>query len=170
VPTNIDERLPIWPADVLSGLLGKINNTDWNKPNLDSWQLIIPKEEQPSFAYGRQDPLIRSHHLNALYDFLSDGKETTRKRAEAALRQLTRTAEGGYELLSHLPIGLAMPLHEAIRTCQVSPAGEWNPAAYQFIGRNDLAENGAAASEIHYTSGYRTIKDYIVRYTFRILE
>ncbi len=57
-----------------------------------------------------------------------------------------------------------MPLHEALRTCQVSPAGEWQPAAYQFIGRDDLAENGATTSETLFTSGYRTTKDFIVRH------
>ncbi|KAI0688498.1 hypothetical protein BC835DRAFT_1284508 [Cytidiella melzeri] len=142
VPANLDERLQIWPADVFADLFARMNNSEWNKPALDSWQLILPKGSLPSFAFGRQDPLVRSHQINAIYDALADGNETTRKRAEMALRLLSRTGEGGYDLLSRLPIGLAMPLHEAIRTCQVSPAGEWHPSAYQFIGRHDLAENG----------------------------
>ena len=159
----MDEQLPIWPVDVFSNLFGRINNSDWNKPALDSWQLILPKGSTPSFAFGRQDPLVRYHQVTAIYDALADAKESTRKRAELALRQLIRTGDGVHNLLGRLPIGLSLPLHEGIRTCQVSPAGEWHPAAYQFIGRDDLAENGATASETLFTNGYRTIKDYVVR-------
>ncbi|KAI0087606.1 hypothetical protein BDY19DRAFT_1058080 [Irpex rosettiformis] len=162
VPTNVDEQLPIWPTDVFSNLFGRINNSDWNKPTVDSWHLILPKGTPPSFAFGRQDPLVRYHQVTAIYDALADSKESTRKRAEVALRLLIRTGDGGYDLLNRLPIGLAMPLHEGIRTCQVSPAGEWNTAAYQFIGRDDLAENGASTSEALFTSGYRTVKDYVL--------
>ncbi|KAI0341254.1 hypothetical protein BDW22DRAFT_1397598 [Trametopsis cervina] len=162
VPANLDERLPIWPTDVPAGLFGKLNNSDWSLPALDTRRLILPEGTTPSFAFGRQDPLLRTHQVHAIYQALADGKENTRKRAELALRLLTRSGDIAYDLLHRLPIGLSMPLHEAIRTSQLSPAGDWSPAAYQFIGRNDLAESGAHTSETLFTSGYRSIKDYIL--------
>ncbi|WFC99973.1 Anaphase-promoting complex subunit 1 [Malassezia yamatoensis] len=41
--------------------------------------------------------------------------------------------------LARLPIGIAMPLHEAIRTNQLDPPKSWTPEAYRLVKRYDAA-------------------------------
>jgi hypothetical protein len=65
--------------------------------------------------------------------------------------------------INRLPLGLAAPLREAARTCQLSPPSEWPLAAYRAIGRNDLATCATDAPDMLFNDGYRTVKDYIVR-------
>ena len=64
--------------------------------------------------------------------------------------------------IAHIPLGVASALKEALRTCQLSPSGDWPLPAYELVGRNDLAEglNNSPAPLFH--SGYRSVKDYIV--------
>ncbi|WFD43647.1 Anaphase-promoting complex subunit 1 [Malassezia psittaci] len=41
--------------------------------------------------------------------------------------------------LARLPIGIAMPLHEAIRTNQLDPPKSWTPEAYRLVKRYDAS-------------------------------
>ena len=65
------------------------------------------------------------------------------------------------DTLEHLPIGLAAPLREAARTCQLSPAADWPGTVFKLIGRNDLAE-GISAPEMLYSHGYKSMKENFV--------
>jgi len=116
----------------------------------------------PGFAYGRLDPLLSLGHLTAIYRCLADNTVLeTQKRAENAMFLMV-TSRLGSEFMNHLPIGLAAPLREAARTCQLAPPGDWPLTAYHAIGRNDLAASASDAPDLLFSDGYRPVKDFIV--------
>ena len=168
VMAHLDDRLPTLPPDLFSTLYGRINNPDWNISDLPTWKLSHPSSTDPSFAFGLMDPLTRTHQVNAIYRSLAQGKGDTRKRAEAALRHLVKALENGHnDIMEHLPLGLAAPICEAARSCQLSPAGDWPASAYQLIGRNDLAAGVNNSPDSSFSHGYRSVRDYLVRTSLR---
>jgi hypothetical protein len=44
------------------------------------------------------------------------------------------------EDLDDLPFGIALPIREALRICQMNPPSAWPLAAYELLGRKDLAK------------------------------
>lgn len=167
---HLDDRLSVMPPDIFSTLYGRINNPDWNAPDVPTWQLIYPPDTPPSFAFGKTDPLTRTHQINAVYRSLAQAKGDSRKCAEAALKHMVKTSETNHDsIMERLPLGLAAPLREAARTCQLSPSGDWPVAAYQLIGRNDLAESINNPPDLLFSHGYRTVRDYLVIILFQML-
>lgn len=158
----LDDRIPVWPPDISAILYGRISNPDWKVPWHDTHNLTIRFEITPSFAYGRLEPLTYLRQLTALYKCLADNKvEESQKRAENAIHLMV-TSNMGLEFLNNLPLGIAAPLREAARTCQLSPPGDWPLAAYRAIGRNDLAACASDAPDMLFSDGYRPVKDFIV--------
>jgi len=142
-------------------LYGRISNPEWQVPQ----HLIIQSEITPSFAYGRLAPQTYLHHLTPGYKCLADSTvEGSQKRAENAIHLMVNSPINP----SRLPLGIAAPLREAARTCQLSPPGDWSLAAYRAIGRNDLAASATDSPDILFNDGYRTVKDYIVSCVFNI--
>lgn len=164
VIAHLDDRLAVSPPDIYATLYGRINNPDWDAPDTPTFQLIYPSGTRPSFAYGSIDPLSRTHHLNVIYRSLARGKDdgNTRKRAEAALRLMATSGAPQDTIMEHLPFGLALPLREAARTCQLSPAGDWTVEAYRIIGREDLAEGMSNPPDPLAGREYGSIKDFLV--------
>ncbi|KAH9830809.1 uncharacterized protein C8Q71DRAFT_716467 [Rhodofomes roseus] len=158
---NVDDRLPVWPPDMSAILYGRVNNPDWALPPLDSKTLAAGFKIAPSFAYGNGEPLIYLRQLTEIYMPLADNKVLeTRKRADNALQAMVNVSINGH-LIKCMALGIAAPLREACRTCQLSPSGEWSIPAYSLIGREDLAEVMNASTEPPYTRGYRPIKEFI---------
>ncbi|TPX61171.1 hypothetical protein PhCBS80983_g01241 [Powellomyces hirtus] len=42
--------------------------------------------------------------------------------------------------LETMPLGLSLPLKQAVENCRTNPPGNWSEKAYTFIGREDLAQ------------------------------
>jgi anaphase-promoting complex subunit 1 len=123
----------------------------------------------PSFEYGRLDPLETLHQLTAIYKCLADNKvEGGQKRAENAIHFMVKSQMDPH-FIDCLPVGIAAPLREAVRTCQLSPPGDWPLAAYRAIKRNDLAACASDAPDILFNDGYRSVKDYIVYPSYTLL-
>lgn len=165
VLAHLDGRLPVSPPDIYATLYGRVNNPDWDTLDIPTWQLLYPPNTLPSFAFGNVDPLNRTHHLKAIYRSLAGGKSdgaTTRKRAEAALRLMATSNSPQETILEHLPFGLAVPLREAARTSQLSPAGDWPVAAYRLIGREDLAEGMSNPPDPLASREYGSVKNFLV--------
>jgi anaphase-promoting complex subunit 1 len=117
---------------------------------------------KPAFAYGRLDPLSSLYHLTSIYRCLADNTvPQTQKRAENAMLLMV-TSRLGPEFLDRLPIGLAAPLREAARTCQLAPPADWPLAAYSAIGRNDLAASAGDTLDMLFSDGYKTVKHFLV--------
>lgn len=76
----------------------------------------------------------------------------------------------GPEFLDRLPLGIAAPLREAARTCQLAPPGDWPLTAYRAIGRNDLAASASDAPDLLYSDGYKPVKDFIVSHSVSSLS
>jgi anaphase-promoting complex subunit 1 len=158
----LDDRIPVWPPDISAVLYGRISNPDWNVPWYGTEHLALLFHIKPSYEYGRQEPLSHLRQLTAIYMCLADGKvQDSRKRAENAIKVLVES-QTSLDFVSHLPLGIAAPLKEAARTCQLSPAGDWPMAAYTAIGRNDRAASANHTPDILFNDGYRSMKNYIV--------
>lgn len=118
---------------------------------------------EPSFAYGRGDPLDGFQDLSVLYTHLTDGQTPdVRTRAERAILQLV--SRDRTKLLDLLPLGIVAPLREAARTCQLNPPPNWPLDAYMAIGRNDLAALADENVEHLNRDGLRINKDFFVRF------
>ncbi|KAF8627589.1 hypothetical protein AX17_006162 [Amanita inopinata Kibby_2008] len=158
---HLDDRIPVWPPDLSAILFGRINSPDWKFPWPSANDLTERLGIAPSYAFGRADPLTAMHELTDIYCTLADGKLShVQKRSENALFKLVKS-KAGPEFLNRVPLGIAAPIREAARTCQLAPPGNWPLEAYQAIGRNDLAASASDATELMYTDGYRPIKDFI---------
>lgn len=158
---HLDDRLPIWPIDMTAVLFGRINNPEWilapHARNLGAhFQL------EPCFAYGRVEPLPVLAQLTAAYMCLADNAvPDSRRRAENAVVCMAKN-KLDLEFMRHLPLGVAAPLREAARTCQLMPAGNWSTTAYRLMDRQDLAEGVSSVPDRLYSDGYVTVKAALV--------
>ncbi|KAF8840326.1 hypothetical protein BDN67DRAFT_1069395 [Paxillus ammoniavirescens] len=139
----LDDRIPVWPPDMAAVFYGSINNPDWTIPTYETPRLASLFDICPSYAFGNVEPLTSLQRLTTAYLCLSDNSiPTAQKRAEKTVETLVRmwgTAKKGHLFLDSLPLGIAAPLREAIRTCQLSPPSHWQSEHYELIGRRDLA-------------------------------
>lgn len=159
----MDDRVPVWPTDLSAILYGQVSTPDWKAPWHDVQHIVTRFEITPSLEYGVCDPLHDLHQLSLLYNTLSDGKITDcQDRAEKVVLQMV-TQNGGQDVSSSLPLGIAAPLREATRTCQLAPPGNWPLEAYKAIGRNDLAASANQDEDIVVYEGYKSKKEFIVR-------
>lgn len=143
-------------------LYGRINNPDWKIPWHDTAALSAFFGIEASFEYGRSEPLGTLFILTRIYMCLADDTiKETQKRAENALYIMVK-AGMGVEFIDRLPLGIAAPLREATRTCQLSPPAQWPTEAYRIIGRNDLAAGVSHAPDMLFNDGYKPMKDFIV--------
>lgn len=158
----VTDRLPVWPPDASAILYGRINNPDWNAVLIDSHHIAhAPGSDSPSFAFGSSEPLTLMRQLTEVYKCLTDSKVAEgRKRAENALNAMVK-AQIGLDVIQLLPLGVAAPLREACRTCQLAPSGDWPIFAYNLIGRNDLAEVMSHSAGIVHSRGYRPARDFV---------
>ncbi|KAI0358750.1 hypothetical protein OH77DRAFT_1518715 [Trametes cingulata] len=162
---HVYERMPIWPPDMTAILYGRLYNSDWTVPWSNSFNFAARFELEGSYAFGRADPLQRTCAMAALCKTLTDkyweGKVLdTRSRAVAAL-QFMDVMHFRLQDLQRLPLGVAAPLREALRTCQLSPGGDWTVSAYQLIGRNDLAEGFTDKPAVAVNNGYRSVREFL---------
>ena len=160
--SSVDDRLPVWPPDMTAMFYGRINNPDWKLPWYDIRKLASQFKLPPSYAYGKLEPLAYLRQLTLIYRCLADKTvEDSRKRAENAMHLMVshRIGLGFFNLL---PLGLAAPLREAARSCQLAPGQDWPASAYEFIGRNDLAEGANANPTDLNATGYLPVKEFLV--------
>ncbi|EGN94861.1 hypothetical protein SERLA73DRAFT_114320 [Serpula lacrymans var. lacrymans S7.3] len=140
----LDDRIPVWPPDKIAIFYGRASNPDWTFPAHHMQTFAVTYNIEPSYAYGHLDPLKVLQQVTAAYMCLAENGTgtSTQKRAEKTVENLIEThklARRASLFLDNLPLGVAAPLREAIRTCQLSPAMHWTSAHYELIGRRDLA-------------------------------
>lgn len=75
----------------------------------------------------------------------------------------------GEKVLDKLPLGIAAPIREAARTCQLHPPTAWPFQTYMAIGRNDLASSANETVEQFNRDGFKSRKDFLVGVTSLIL-
>ncbi|KAI0364452.1 hypothetical protein BV20DRAFT_956236 [Pilatotrama ljubarskyi] len=163
---HVYERMPIWPPDMTAILYGRLYNSDWKVPWSNSFDFAARLELEGCCAFGRVDPLPRTCAMAVLCKTLTDKywEEKvldTRSRAVAAL-QVMDVWQFKPHNLQRLPLGVAAPLREALRTCQLSPGGDWTVSAYRLVGRNDLAEGLTDKPAIADNNGYRSVREFLV--------
>jgi anaphase-promoting complex subunit 1 len=99
-------------------------------------------------------------YLSRLYlTFTNPKVKNTRNRATRGIAEMVRLRP--WEDFSDLPLGVAMPLLEGVRTMQLVSFIDWSYDGYKLIKRDDLAENlrpwSKAASEASYMSIKQTL-------------
>lgn len=98
---------------------------------------------QPSYEYGSSTTALpMTESLLAIYASLKDstdiGPSTTRARAQKAVLKLLECGLAVADL-DTLPLSVAAPVMEAVRTAQNNPPSGWDRDAYELVGRGDLA-------------------------------
>ncbi len=160
---DLDDSIPVWPPDISAILYGRVSNPEWKVPWFDALELAARFRIQPSFAYGDVDPVESMKRLTSAYMKLADPDiKRNVKRAENAVKQMVISGIGE-NFISKLPLGIAAPLREALRTCQLSPPPDWPLSAYKEISRDDVAASANPAPDMMMKNGYRTVKEYLVR-------
>ena len=158
----VDDRLPVWPPDMSAILFGRLSNPEWKLPWYDTNKLSATFHLRPSFAYGRLEPLGYLRQITAIYRCLADKHvDDSHQSAENAVKMMVKS-HLGVDFMDYLPLGIAAPLREAARTCQLSPGQDWASAAYEFVGRNDLAQGVHGDSDALATGGYRSVNEFLV--------
>ncbi|KAI6161564.1 hypothetical protein EDD17DRAFT_1697683 [Pisolithus thermaeus] len=163
---TLDDRIPVWPPDMTAVLYGRLSNPDWKFLPYESPRLASLFDIQPSFAFGNAEPLLTLQRVTTAYLCLAgDSVASTQRRAELTVETLIQTwgtAKKGLLFLDSLPLGIAAPLREAIRTCQLSPPGNWRSEHYELVGRRDLAFSVAKVQPVHFQQGlYQSPETYV---------
>lgn len=162
VVQDLDDTIPVWPPDISAILYGRISNPEWKVPWFDALELASRFRIQPSFAYGIMDPLESMKRLTWVYMKLADPNvKQNIRRAENAVKQMVITAINE-DFIGRLPLGIAAPLREAIRTCQLAPPPDWPLEAYKAISRDDVAASAGSPPDLMLKNGYRSVKEYLV--------
>lgn len=144
--------------DMMSAMFARIAFPE--KPS-ETWEFAAPGPV--SYAFGKYDMFKTQRDLESCYAPLAD-MDPTRDTRIRAIRAVCQIGNLWYmpEFLRYLPLAIAMPLREAIRTCQISPPADWVAEAYKFVGRNDLAQGAVSEGETFFKDGYRSMKDHLV--------
>ncbi|KAF9038341.1 hypothetical protein BDZ89DRAFT_1010783 [Hymenopellis radicata] len=159
---SFDDRIPVWPPDISAILYGRISNPDWQVPAFSLGDLAARFAIKPSFAFGRLDPLVELKQLTEVYKALSDpAVSSSIKRAENAVRMMIANDRKILKMLDTMSLGVAAPLREAIRTCQLAPPLDWPPDMYCAIGREDVAASASQKTDILVKDGFLGTKDFM---------
>lgn len=177
VPDYPDQRIPVWPPDFYAilqaimreGIAGFPQGDGgrmrlFANPNLAFpalWPDVITEtfNNQASLEYGSVLPLEQFQGLYLVFRQLSDIRAPTlHVRAEHAVVTFYQLFPSPGHL-NTLPMGLAAPIREAIRTCMGSPPQGWNAHLLNFVGRNDLA--ATVTGPDLWTHGYRSRKHFL---------
>ncbi|KAG8883968.1 Anaphase-promoting complex subunit 1 [Tulasnella sp. 332] len=138
----------------LAGLLvrmGRLVAVDW----ADHWAGLVPEEPDawmPASSYGQYGlkPYLEyfpvtvasiSSRVLELYPALMDTatRPDAVMRAQEAVSLMSKCGITSHNI-SALPLGVSLPLKEAIRLCQDNPPMDWSPGLYKLIDRMDLAK------------------------------
>ena len=129
------------PSNAINLLFDSLLSSD-SSTSLDSI-LSIAKHYNisPSNFYGRLNPCHRTRTLQSICARLSPARtsiESPSVRSQNAI--LKMFARGwGREELEKVVFGVALPIWEAVRLCQLDAPENWPEGAYKIIRRDDLA-------------------------------
>ncbi|GAA5888864.1 hypothetical protein JCM5296_005019 [Sporobolomyces johnsonii] len=110
----------------------------------------------PSLYYGLSaQPLVLTSQILEIYSLLSPSASsstispsasTTTTRAQSAVLRMHALGWTSSDL-ARLQLGVALPLREAIRMCQLDAPEGWSAGAYALIGRRDLERQAKSGRE-----------------------
>lgn len=167
---KIDDRLPTWPQDATAYIHATLLNHREDRKDYRGISYITTLYGiDPPHSFGSQDPLTIVQDTMHIYSLLAEPRQAPiQKRAEVGVKWLLQEGPG-MQLLDRLPLGVAAPIREAVRTCQLSPPADWPLWMYTEIGRNDLAASASEHPDWMMTEGYRPAKALMVSSAFSSL-
>ncbi|KAL1675835.1 hypothetical protein EV122DRAFT_173564, partial [Schizophyllum commune] len=90
-----------------------------------------------------------------------DSSDTTAQfRAEETV-QFMHAMQLPLAWVDSLPIGIAAPIREALRTVQLAPPATWSLDLWNYVGRNDLAATAGDNIKLLRSDGYLTRKQLL---------
>lgn len=134
VDRAIDD-LPVLGPSVFSFLYSRLSSAERTWPN------IVPgMVEKACLPFGARDPWGRTRRIDEIYScFCDEDRKDARSRAEKVVETMV-TLDFLSDELDDVPFGVAIPIRESLRLCQMIPPSEWPLSAYELLGRKDLAE------------------------------
>ncbi|GJN93756.1 hypothetical protein Rhopal_006813-T1 [Rhodotorula paludigena] len=134
-------HLPWTPPDLFFHLASILAN----KPS--SLSVDFGSTSSAYFGSG-PPPNLRTKQLISLFTSLSSPSSgsTTIMRAHGTVLAMHTEHGWSASTLAELSFGAALPLREAVRMCQLDAPEGWPKAAYELIGRPDLARQVDAAA------------------------
>ncbi|KZV91613.1 hypothetical protein EXIGLDRAFT_675922 [Exidia glandulosa HHB12029] len=139
---DVFDALPHLPPDIFDHI-----RTLFGEPQqarIRSWPTLadIPRifSFEASTENGAQfDPLQRTRQLLQLYAILLDASvPSSTRRAEHVVRAML-AFRWSLRDVEELAVGIASPVREALRACQLCPPSDWPTEAYVLVGRPDPA-------------------------------
>lgn len=141
VQPSSPSNLPSHPPNILhrlASLLAGRSTGPWVPPH----DLAAHLDFSPSSFYGTVDPCRTTADILEIYERLSPhfhASESPSLRAQNAVLEMDRRG-WTIERLEKVAFGVALPLREAIRLCQLEAPENWPPSAYELVRRPDLAQ------------------------------
>lgn len=140
-PTTVASSLPTSPVSISNMLMGSLLASSPSPPIHDISSIAKNHGLVPSLFYGHLDTCHRTRTLIAIYSRLSpSGTSIESPSVRSRNAVLTMYARGwGREQLEKVVFGIALPIWEAVRLCQLDAPEYWPEGAYEIIRRDDLA-------------------------------
>ncbi|KAG9007464.1 Anaphase-promoting complex subunit 1 [Tulasnella sp. JGI-2019a] len=137
-----DPLLPTNPPDILKSLSSCLHHQ--SESDFTSWSFSTLAHRygfKPFLEYYPISVASISSRVLDLYPTLMDTKARPDPiaRAQEVVSSMARSGFTSHHLAG-LPLGVSLPLKEAIRLCQENPPMDWSPALYKLIDRMDLAK------------------------------
>ncbi len=146
----------------MATLFGRVCNSDGNNVPLDPHGPGNILRQHNATGLGHTEPFSQIRDIDNLYrDLLDQRFNTFSKRAENTISRLVRS-NYRQDYLNLLPVGIAAPLREATRTCQLVPPLQWPLIAYELVGRNDISEGAIISGDCVFSDGYKSVKEHMV--------
>lgn len=147
-PNVQDSSLAIPPINLISTLQSILAGQDFQISSIILSNLTTSLSITPSNFYGPISPLAKTSQILNIYSSLSPSSGITNSviRAQNAVLKID---ELGWTLedIGRLAFGIALPLREALRLCQLEAPENWRPSAYELISRPDLAKQIGGTSD-----------------------
>ncbi|TPX70028.1 hypothetical protein SpCBS45565_g02063 [Spizellomyces sp. 'palustris'] len=154
---------PLAPFSMASWILNTLRNVKTLTP-LEYFSGL------PSNGCRSPSELILStlfHQISNLFCAMTSSKSSA---AEGLVLEMLRQGLSKKDM-SSLPLGVSLPILQALEECREDPPGNWTAEAYNFIGREDLAEqfDGTEAVLTEITK-LRFMKDRRIEEVRRMLQ
>ncbi|KAL1742086.1 hypothetical protein HDZ31DRAFT_66307 [Schizophyllum fasciatum] len=106
------------------------------------------------------DPVGRSQQPDTVMAQQCTGTSTAQLRAEETVLFM-HSLKLPMAWVDSLPLGLAAPIREVLRTVQLAPPSGWSLDLWRYVGRNDLAASAGDNIKLLRSDGYATTKQLL---------
>ncbi|KAI3486173.1 hypothetical protein L1887_50314 [Cichorium endivia] len=148
------------PTDPYTIVLDMLSGKSTRTSSLSEWISTSSKINATDRETAETFPLL--HALFATYTAFSQGRRTAAD-VSADVVEAMLAHQLDLERLRRLPFGLALPLYQAIRCCQLHPPSGKSPEFYETIQRADIVLNAVPQQSALGDTSVRRIPAQLIR-------